>query len=144
MPLLDLEKLHHGLESEFGLDATYLGGQTHTAFIYLASSDGLPMNVGWFNNRAKSGLRADTYALTTHPTDATTIDYRIMVEQTNPRGVGQLKFVDEFEYMEGLADVPFAETVPLLQPTLDRTLRELTLGSFVLDSNVGNLFSSFT
>ena len=143
MTKLDIIRLHTGLQQDFGLDAGYLSNVSTTSSTYLLAPNGLPMHVGWFDNSKKSAQGVDVYALTTHPEQPRNMHHRIMVEHGRS-GTATLTEEDSADYLEGYDD--HAHTFrreSLGQPDLDRVIRELTVGAYVLNASIGGAHEKF-
>ena len=144
MSELDVVRLHTGLQFDYSLNAGYLSDVSSTSSTYLLSPNGLPLNVGWFDNSKKSLMGSNVYALTTHPEDPKNIHHRIIIQHGRDDTVATLVEEDSADYLEGYDDFPHTfRHEHLEQPEIDKTIRNFTIGAYVLNAATGESHAKF-
>jgi hypothetical protein len=144
MSELDVIKLHTGLQQEYGLDAGYLSDKSSTSSTFLLAPDGLPINVGWFDNRRKSLVGPSVYALTTYPDSPRNMHHRILLEQMRSATEASLTEEDSADYLDGLDDYPLIfQRYRLRHDQIDETIRKLCIGAYALNASVGIALEQF-
>lgn len=140
MNLLDLPKLHDGLQLEYGVDAAYISDVSTTSSTYLLAPSGLPLFVGWFDNsRHYPGARSKgNYALTTYPEEPKHMLHRLMILQDLGDSGGRLVEEDSAACLDDCAGpATLLRRQAVEQPILDWSVRAFALGAHVLNSATG-------
>lgn len=145
MSHLDIPRLHNGLQLDYGMDATYISDISKTSSTYLLSPNGLPLNVGWFDNSKKADRRAkNTFAVTSYPEEVRSLHHRLMLTQASAYALGQLVEEDAAEYLEGYDSLPrLIKNETLTHEELNQAIRGFMVGSYVLTEAVGEAHQKF-
>ncbi len=133
----DVVSLYEKLEQDYGIDAVRLNTRRSTSTIQMIGTDGLPVNVGWFEDVNKPGVpggAVNTYALTSTAPTAETIDHRIIIGQMSSGENGaSIREEDSGWFMEGIDDAPIVlSSQDVIQPTLGLVIKGMTEGAMVL------------
>jgi len=137
---LDVVNFYRGLSEAFP-SSMWLSTEDQTKTVTLVGSDGTPMQSGWFNHSAQTGLAypiPDAYAFSVIPDNATSPYHTLRLAQQTPGGSVELTEEDHRPYIErGDPPTLLARRI-LAQPMLGELIANYALEGVALDPQYGS------